>query len=159
MTGVTGCDGFKAANLSPIFLYFISRIEVSDRCDRLKLIIDKMIKDTLKLVDGGCQAGEIVKTTRHTRHTCHQFSASQHQNDIHTIIYLEQIIYAADSIISEEAVINTPPGTGTTSADERRRVLARYDQRNGDPHHRHWHRQAFGPGMVYLSKPEPFEPF
>ncbi len=68
-----------------------------------------MIKDTLKLLDGGCQAGEIVKTTRHTRHTCHQFSASQHQNDIHTIIYLEQIIYAADSIISEEAVINTPP--------------------------------------------------
>ena len=80
MTGVTGCDGFKTANLSPIFLYFISRRGVSDRCDRLKLIIDKMIKDTLKLPDGGYPAGEIVKTTRHTRHTCHEFSAINYKH-------------------------------------------------------------------------------
>ena len=86
-------------------------------------------------------------------------NTSQHQNDIHIIICLERIIYAADSMISEEAVINAPLSTGTTSADERRRVLAQYDQRNGDPHHRHWHRQAVGAGIVYLSKPEPFEPF
>ena len=80
MTGVTGCDGFKTANLSPIFLYYISRREVSDRCDRLKLIIDKMIKDTLKLLDGGCQSGEIVKTTRHTRHTCHELTAINYKD-------------------------------------------------------------------------------
>ena len=80
MTGVTGCDGFKTANLSLIFLYYISRREVSDRCDRLKLIIDKMIKDTLKLADSGCQSGEIVKTTRHTRHTCHELTAINYKD-------------------------------------------------------------------------------
>lgn len=84
---------------------------------------------------------------------------SQHQKDIHIIIYLERIIYAADGMISEDAVINTDLNSCTPSADERRRVLSQYDQNNGDPHHRHWHRTEFAEGVVYLSKPASFEPF
>ena len=86
-------------------------------------------------------------------------NTSHHQKDIHTIIYLEQIIYAADGMISEEAVVNTDLNSGTPSADERRRVLAQYDQRNINPHRRHWHRVEFAEDVVYLSKPASFEPF
>ena len=84
---------------------------------------------------------------------------SQHQRDIHTIIYLECMIYSAAGIVSEDTIATTDLGSQTPAETERRRVLTQYDQRNGDPHHRHWHRQTFGAGMVYLSKPEPFEPF
>ena len=86
-------------------------------------------------------------------------NTSQHQNDIHIIIYLERMIYSAAGIVSEDTITTTDLGSQTPTETERRRVLAQYDQRNGDPHHRHWHRQAFGAGIVYLSKPEPFEPF
>ena len=83
-----------------------------------------------------------------------------HIKDIHTILYLEQIIYAADGVISEEKVISTNLSTGMPpSADDRLRLLAHYDQSNSDPRHRYWHRQSFGEGINYLSKPQPFEPF
>lgn len=83
-----------------------------------------------------------------------------HIKDIHSIIYLEQIIYAADGMISEKDVVNTDLGTGTPpSISDSLRLLAHYDQNNGDPHHRHWHRTEFAEGVVYLSKPASFEPF
>ena len=71
MTGVTACDTFKTANLSLIFLYFISLVGVSDRCDRLKLRIDRMIKERAIVVIGRVSSGEFIKTTCHTCHTCH----------------------------------------------------------------------------------------
>ena len=86
-------------------------------------------------------------------------NTSQHQNDIHTIIYLERMIYSAAGIVSEDTIATTNLGSETPTETERRRVLAQYDQRNSDPHHRHWHRQTFGAGIVYLSKPAAFEPF
>jgi len=86
-------------------------------------------------------------------------NTSQHQNDIHIIIYLERMIYSHSGIVSEDTIATTDLGTHTPTEKARRRVLAQYDQRNSNPHHRHWHRQAFGADIVYLSKPEPFEPF
>ena len=84
---------------------------------------------------------------------------SQHQRDIHTIIYLERLIYAHTGAASEDTIATTDIGTHTPTEPERRRVLAQYDEGNTNPHHRHWHRQSFGAGIVYLSKPASFEPF
>ena len=82
-----------------------------------------------------------------------------HREDIHTIIYLEKLIYAHEGVVSEDIIATTDLGTHTPTETERLRVLAQYDENNADPHYRHWNRQEFGPGIVFLSKPEPFEPF
>ena len=94
-----------------------------------------------------------------TKQKSQPMSAAEHQKDIHTIIYLERLIYTHAGAVSEDTITTADLSSQTPTETERRRVLAQYDQRNGDPHHRHWHRQAFGAGIVYLSKPEPFEPF
>ena len=84
---------------------------------------------------------------------------SQHQKDIHIIIYLERLIYPAAGMVLEDTIVTTDLGSHTPTETDRLRVLAQYDQSNDDPHHRHWHRQSFGAGIVYLSKPASFEPF
>ena len=86
-------------------------------------------------------------------------NTSQHQKDIHVIIYLEKLIYAQQGMVSQRDIVTADINANTPTEAERVRVLAEYDQRNRDPHHRHWHRQSFGAGIVYFSKPEPFEPF
>jgi hypothetical protein len=84
---------------------------------------------------------------------------SQHQRDINIIIYLEKLIYAHTGAASEDDIATANLGKDTPTEAERLRVLAKYDDGNTNPHHRHWHRQSFGAGVVYLSKPAPFEPF
>jgi hypothetical protein len=86
-------------------------------------------------------------------------NTSQHQKDIHTIIYLERLIYAHGAMVSEDDIATANLGKDTPTEAERLRVLAKYDDGNTNPHHRHWHRQSFGAGVVYLSKPAQFEPF
>ena len=86
-------------------------------------------------------------------------STAEHQKNIHTIIYLERLIYAHAGMVSEDVIATTDLGSHTPTETERRRVLAQYDESNANPHHRHWHRQAFGAGIAYLSKPAAFEPF
>ncbi len=79
--------------------------------------------------------------------------------DIHTIIYLERIIYSSDRMLLESDIISTDLGTDTPSQSDRLQVLAQYDQNNTNPFHQHWHRQSFPSGMVCLTKPAPFDPF
>jgi hypothetical protein len=80
-----------------------------------------------------------------------------HQQDIHTIIYLEQIIYASDRMLMESELLSSTDGT--PSKADRLRVLSSYDQSNTDPHHQHWHRERLGGDMVVITKPAPFNPF
>ena len=80
-----------------------------------------------------------------------------HQQDIRTIIQLEQIIYASDRMLLESELLSSIDGT--SSKADWLRILSSYDQSNTDPHHQHWHRQSFPSGMVCLTKPAPFDPF